>query len=59
MPANGQKSIRMMTGSDDLGNIDLEDSEKGLPERAFLPSSPESSFRSSMASSSQHNNNNI
>lgn len=37
---------------DDIGDIDLEDSQKGLPERAFLPSSPDGSYRSSMGISS-------
>ena len=43
----------MMSGTaDDLGNIDLEDSQKGLPDRAYLPSSPDGSFRSSLEDSS-------
>ena len=37
-----------MSGTGNLGNIDLEDSQKGLPNRAYLPSSPEGSFRSSL-----------
>ena len=48
----------MMSGDNNLGNIDLEDSQTGLPGDAFLPSSAEGSFRSSMNGSSQHNQNN-
>lgn len=45
--------IRMMSGTaDNLGNIDLEDSQKGLPDRAYFPSSPDGSFRSSLEDSS-------
>ena len=49
----GQMPIRMMSGTaDNLGNIDLEDSQKGLPDRAYFPSSPDGSFRSSLEDSS-------
>ena len=48
----GQKPISMMSSDGNLGNIDLEDSQTGLPGDAFLPSSAEGSFRSSMNGSS-------
>ena len=50
--------MSMMSGDKNLGNIDLEDSQTGLPGDAFLPSSAEGSFRSSMNESSYHNQNN-
>lgn len=50
----GEREPVRMGYDDDLGNIDLEDSKGGLPEQAFLPTSLEGSFRSSMGMSSSH-----